>query len=143
MTAEFFSTVNQGNLQSNTRQLIANEIKKFEGKRVHITIKKVQSTRSGQQNRYIHALFTIFTKELNELGNDFTMTEVKELCKAKFSQVEVVNQETGEVIGTRIKGTHEMSKGELNEFIEKVIRWAADMFSITLPYPNEEMLLNI
>jgi len=134
----YFSNVKEGQLQMNVRKKIASELSQFEGKRVEITIKKVGSQRSHQQNRYLHLLFTIFKDALNDLGNEFTMLEVKELCKAKFSLIDVVNQETSEVFGQRIKGTAEMTKGELAEFIESIIRWAADSFHIVLPYPNEQ-----
>jgi len=84
-------------------------------------------------------LFTIFKTSLNDLGNDFTMEEVKEICKYKFGLTDVLNKQTGEVIGQRIKGTHEMSKTEMIEFIESVIRYAAECFDIILPYPSEQI----
>lgn len=140
---QYFSNVKDGNLQNNVRQLIAKELKVFNDKRVSITIEKIKSIRSCQQNRYLHLLFTIFKNELNELGNEFTMEEIKELCKSKFSTIDVFNKETGECIGQRIKGTHEMSKGEMVDFIESVIRWAADMFHIVLPAANEQIDLDI
>jgi hypothetical protein len=79
------------------------------------------------------------TEELNELGNEFTMMEVKDLCKAKFALIDVFNEKTGEVLGQRIKGTSAMNKTELSDFVESVIRWAADSFGIVLPYPNEQL----
>lgn len=142
MKRQYFSNVKNGRLQKNVSELIAEELKAYEGKRIEISIQKLKSTRSEQQNRYIHALFSIFTKALNELGNDFQMVEIKEMCKQKFSTIDVVNEKTGEVIGQRIKGTHEMSKSEMCEFVDKIIIWAADMFHIVLPYPNEEIKLN-
>lgn len=139
---EYYSNVIDGKIQNNVRQQIAKELKHFNGKRVVIRIQKMQSERSIQQNRYIHALFTIFKDNLNELGNEFSMEEVKEMCKFKFALIEVSNEETGEVIGKRIKGTHEMSRVEMMAFIEKIITYAAETFHIILPYPNEEMQLN-
>lgn len=86
-------------------------------------------------------MFTILTKGLNDLGNEFTMIEVKAMMKYKFAKCEVVSDD-GEIIGERIKGTSEMSKLELSTFIDKVISYAADTFNIQIPYPNEEMMLN-
>lgn len=134
---EFFSTVKSGRLQPNTTKNILKALEGLDGKRVCITIEKLSSKRSLQQNKYIHYLFTSFMDGLNELGNDFTMDEVKELCKAKFALIDVVNESTGEIIGKRIKGTSEMTKIELNEFFENIIHWAAETFNITLYYPNE------
>lgn len=142
MKQEFFSGVTNGCLQKNVSGSIAKELQRHEGKRVRIIIERLKSKRSHQQNAYLHLLFTIFTEALNELGNEFQMLEIKELCKCKFATIDVVNEKTGEVIGQRIKGTSEMTKTELNEFIENIIRWAADFFHITLPYPNEELTID-
>lgn len=139
MNHEFYSDVRNGTLQTSTRNKVAELLKYFEGKRIRIVISKAKSKRSEQQNRYLHLLFTIFTDALNDLGNEFKMPEVKELCKTKFALIDVVNEETGEVIGQRIKGTSEMNKTELNEFFENIIRWASEHFGIILPYPNEQL----
>jgi hypothetical protein len=80
----------------------------------------------------------MLTDALNDLGNEFTMLEVKELMKAKYLLIDVVNEKTGEVLGQRIKGTSECTTVELNTFFENVIRWAAEL-GIILPMPNEEL----
>lgn len=138
MKIEIISSVENGTLKRNRTQ-IAEVIKSFEGKEIILTIEKKKKKRTNNQNAYLHALFTIFRNELNALGNKFTMEEVKELCKFKFAKIDVVNEVTGEVVGQRIQGTSEMSTTELNVFIDEVIQWAAEMFKIELPYPNEEM----
>ncbi len=143
MKQEFISLIKDGKLQPSTTNNILKVLSTLEGKRVRVTLEKVSAKRSLQQNAYLHLLFTIFTESLNELGNEFTMDEVKELCKAKFLLVDVMNVETGEVIGQRIKGTSEMTKTELNLFIENIIRWAADYFSIVLPYPSEQLEVSL
>ena len=140
MKFTYYSNVKDGRLQKNVSELIAKELHTFEGKRIELTIQKLKSARSGQQNRYLHLLFTIFKNELNLLGNEFSMDEIKELCKAKFCLIDVVNESSGEVLGKRIKGTSEMTKSEMTDFIESIIRWGAE-FNISLPYPNEEIML--
>lgn len=137
-TFEFFASVKNGKLCDYSRRNFEKQLQQFEGKRVEVRIQyKVQ--RSTKQNRYIHALFTIFTKELNDLGNNFTTEEVKELCKLKFLKTDVANVQTGETLGQRVRGTHELTKEECNDFFEQIIIWAADMFHITLPYPGEKL----
>jgi hypothetical protein len=140
MKLSYYSNVSDnGKLQISVSNAIREDLKRFCGKRVEITIGRYSSKRSHQQNNYVHLLFTIFTQALNELGAEYTMHEIKEMCKKKFATVNVYNKKTGEIIGERVMGTSEMSKIELNEFFEKVIMWAADMFNIVLPYPNEEL----
>ena len=139
---EFFTTIKDGKIQANTGVQIKDFIRTMEGKRVVFKIEKVKSIRSLQQNNYLHLLFTMFKDALNDLGNEYTMEEVKELCKAKFSLIDVVNKDSGECIGQRIKGTHEMGKMEMCEFVDNIIRWAASFFGIILPSPNENVKLN-
>jgi hypothetical protein len=138
MEAVAFGKVSDGILTINSRKSFDNDLKGLKNGLVTITVKR-RNQRSLAQNAYIHLLFTIFKNELNQLGNEFKMEQVKEIAKAKFLTVDVVNESTCECIGQRVKGTHELSKVEMMEFVENVIRWAADMFHITLPYPNEQI----
>ena len=142
MKQEFISSVKNGKLQASTTKSILKVFSGLEGKKVRITVEKLSSKRSHQQNAYLHLLFTIFTDALNDLGNEFNMLEVKDLCKAKFALTDVINEKTGEVLGQRIKGTSEMNKTELSDFVESVIRWASNYFHITLPYPNEQLTID-
>lgn len=138
----YSATVKDGLLKIHARKQFDKDLIMFEAKEVELVLRKKRSRRSGAQNRYIHLLFTIFTNELNSMGNEFTMTEVKELCKAKFLLIDVINESTGEIIGQRIKGTSETTKTEMMHFVDQVIRWAAEYFSITLPLPGEQFELN-
>lgn len=136
------SHVEGGKLTRN-RKLIDDTLRSFEGKNIELTIERKRKKRSCNQNAYLHALFTIFCNELNALGNKFTAEEVKELCKFKFALIDVVNDVTGEIIGQRVQGTSEMTTTELAAFVDDVIQWAAEMFGIELPYPNEEIRIKI
>lgn len=138
----YYSDVKEGKLQKNVSTLLARELNHFEGKRVEITLQRARAKRTTKQNRYLHLLFTIFRDALNELGNEFTLDDIKDLCKLKFAVVDVFNANTGEVIGQKIQGTSDMSKSEMIKFIDEIIIWAADYFHIVLPYPNEEFTLS-
>ena len=138
---EIYCNVENGKVISN-RKLLSDTLSTFKG-RVIITIESAKKKRSGQQNRYLHAAFTILSKELiNYTGDErFTAAMVKEIVKCKFLTVDMINESTAEVIGTRIKSTTELSTFEMNEFIENMIRWAAEQFNINIPYPNENLEL--
>lgn len=137
---ELISPVKNGKLQPSTTKYILKYLSTEEGKRVRITMQRVSAKRSIPQNSYLHLLLTIYTNALNDLGNEFSMVQVKELCKTKFPVFEdVVNKETGEIIGKRRLGTSEMNKEQTSTFYDQIIRWAADMFHIILPYPNEQI----
>lgn len=139
---EFITSVNKGKLSKQATEGIRQTLDKLEGKKCIISIEKLSAKRSEQQNKFIHVLLTAFTSELNALGNEFTMATVKDLCKIKFAMVDVVNSATGEVIGQEMKHTSAMNKIELNEFFEKIIRWASEDFDIQLFYPGEQLEIN-
>lgn len=132
-----FGNIKDGVLSIANRKAFMSELAQMKNGNVTIKVSR-KNQRSLQQNAYLHLLFTIFKNELNQLGNEFTMLEVKDLCKAKYLTVDVVNISTGECIGQRVKGTHELTKIEMMQFVDDVIRWAADFFHIILPYPNEQ-----
>ena len=132
-----FGKIKNGGLSIANRKAFQSELAQMKNGYVTIKVSR-KNQRSLQQNAYLHLLFTIFKNELNQLGNEFTMLEVKDLCKAKYLTIDVVNTNTGECIGQRVKGTHELTKIEMMQFVDDVIRWAADMFHITLPYPGEQ-----
>jgi len=138
---EIYCNVENGKVISN-RKLLADTLATFNG-RVVITIEKAKKKRSGQQNKYLHAAFTILSKELiNYTGDErYSPAAVKEIVKCKFLTVDMVNENTAEVIGQRIKGTSELSTLEMNELYDNMIRWAAEQFNINIPYPNENLQL--
>lgn len=138
---EIYCNVENGRIISN-RKLLADTVATFSG-RVSITIQKAKKTRSNQQNRYLHAAFTILSKELiNYTGDErYTPKVVKDIVKCKFLTVDMINENSGEVIGIRIKSTTQLSTLEMNEFIDNMIRWAAEQFNINIPYPNENLEL--
>ena len=86
----YYSNVKDGQLQMNIRKVFAHNLQHFEGKRVEITLTRAKKKRSKEQNNYIHLLFTIFRDALNDLGNTFTMEDIKDICKLKFAIVDVL-----------------------------------------------------
>lgn len=144
MKLTYYSNVTNGKLQKNVSQIIASELNHFEGKRVEITIQKLKSSRSVQQNNYIHLLFTLFANSFTELtGKKIPMQEWKDMLKFMFAKRDKFDEETGEVIGQYIQGTSEMSKTELCTFIDDIIRYGAEMYSFNLPYPNEQLKVDL
>lgn len=132
------SFVINGSLSRNA-DLLKKAIKNREGKAILITVQEVSRKRTSRQNRYIHRLFTILTSELNDLGNTFSMEQVKAICAYKFLLVEEVDESTGQIIGQRTRGTSELNTSEFNDYFTKVIVWAMETFGIDLPYPDSEL----
>ena len=142
MKLEYFTTPKDGIIGKKVGGEIRHQLKSLEGKRVKITVEKVKKSRSLAQNAYMHLMFTIFKDALNDLGNEFNMPQVKEMLKLKFLKTEVVNEDTGETIGERVRHTSELTTTELNVFIEDVIRYGAEEFNVTIPFPNEQLTID-
>lgn len=138
MRYDFISVIKDDRLQPSVTKGILKVIEGKNGKRFKITIERLSAKRSLAQNNYVHLLFTIFTDALNELGNEFSMLTVKELCKTKFPVYrDVVDLSTGEILGQERIGTKDFTKEEMSIFFDKVIEYGATKFGIKLPYPNE------
>lgn len=132
MKLEYYSDVKGGNLQTNVRKKIAEELKQFEGKRIQIRIEKLKSKRSIQQNRYWWLAMTILG---NELG--YSKEETHELMKFKFLKRERVIEKTGEIL-EYIESTTTLSKPDFADMVTDMVRWAASM-GIVIPLPGEQL----
>lgn len=102
-----------------------------------VTIAERKRQRSSRQNAYYWAVpVHLFHQFLNEQGEAMTKEQTHELMKAKFLRETVVNHETGEVFGERVKSTTELSTSEFAEYLDQCIAWLADMFDIVCPDPD-------
>ena len=131
----------QGNLKVvNRKAFDANLAEFFPNCTVDIIVKKRRVKRSLNQNAFLHVLLTIFSQSLVELTGDksLTMARVKNIVKLKFLKQEVVNTETGELIGEEVLDTSSLTKEQMMIFIEDIYRYAADTFHIVLPNANSQ-----
>jgi septation ring formation regulator EzrA len=136
MRFEYYSNVNEeAHIQLNVSKMIAEDLKNFKGKRVRLTLEKIQSKRSNAQNSLFHMYVGIIARELGYGGQD-GLEEMKEIIKFKFCKIKKVMESTGEEVEF-IQPTHLMKKGEFIELIDSVIRWASAEFCIILPLPSE------
>lgn len=133
MTLKYFSNVTEGKFQKNVSQLIASELRHFEGKRVQLTIEKLKSSRSAEQNRLWWMYITILSKELG-----YSKDEIHEIAKFKFLKCEKVNERTGEIF-EYLGSTAKLSKSEFADLVTELQQWAAQTFSIVLPSPNQQI----
>lgn len=124
---------------------VVNELMKFEGQEISITIEKANKQRSPKQNRYFWLLVTIIQREwLNQTGEYFSNEEIhnyilQNIAKPKFT--------TKEVMGTTIimyaeKSTSKMSKQEFNHLKEQMQGHFKAKFDIELPDPQGECFWN-
>jgi hypothetical protein len=106
-----------------------------------LTIEDFKTKRTLKQNNYMHALFTIFSKEvINHTGDlIYTPEYIKSMAKRKLLYVEDYDK-NGEVC-ERVKDTHELNTQEMVQFIDGLVQWAAERFDIVLPLPKTQQNL--
>ena len=103
------------------------ELLRSSEKPLRVTVENDEPTRSGQQNRRLHKIIGMCSKE-----SGYSIEEMKLTFKSELLQpIEVVK-----VRGFRIpiyKSTAAMKVGELNEFMEGVENLAALWYAVRLP----------
>jgi len=129
----FYSNVTGGKLQRNVSQQIVDLLPSYEGKRVEITIQRLKSTRSAQQNRLWWLYMGIIGSELG-----YTKDECHEIFKYKLLKRERVDERTGEVF-EYLGSTTKLNKTEFAELVNELIRYCAETLQIILPLPNTQL----
>ena len=106
-----------------------------------VTIQKRSRRRSGKQNSYYWAVVVpVVYARLVEYGWDVTVEETHDFLKDRFCRREYIVPETGEVLSV-IKETKSFSTVEFNDYVDRVIRFAAETLDVQVPYPNEQVEL--
>jgi hypothetical protein len=131
MKFTIFSNIKNGKLSKTAVELIQAALRNFEGKRIEITIDKIKSTRSQQQNRYYWGgVVKILSVELG-----YTSEEIHDLLKLKFLKRNIVIGVEEEVI---VKSTTELTKSEFMDYIASIQQWASEL-NIIIPDPNTQV----
>lgn len=140
MTAalEFVAPVVNGRLPEADARRIGEVIRKFDGKRVVISLSEVKKTRSSQQNRYYWScVVRLITDAFRDAGNVVTAEDTHHFLKqhvGKLTQVLVTAD--GEVF--RAPGsTTRLTTTEFSDYVEAVKAWAAEILSLQIPSPDE------
>lgn len=120
-------------------EVIANIVKFGDGF-VEIDMKHKRQ-RSSQQNRYLHGLLIPeFRKALNSVGYDEVKDDVqaKECLKAMFLTRHYESSGSDLPQIPYVRDTSTLTKEEMGDLIEEVIKFAAEHMNYRIPYPNEQ-----
>lgn len=104
-----------------------NAMAAFNGKHVVVYIGKPTKDRTLPQNSYLWGVpYKIIAEET---GSD--------VDSVHYEMVGMFLRESGGTI-PRIKSTTKLSTIEFNEYVDRIIRWAAEFLGLYIPLPNEE-----
>ena len=142
MKAQINSKIVNGKCTTN-KGSISKAFEQFEGKEITITIEKKRRKRSNEQNAYLWGCVYPLVKIgfFESYGEVFSIEEVHEILKMKFNSIDLINEDTGEVV-VAPKSTTKNSKFEQEQYHEHIRNFAKEWFNIHIPLPNEEIFIN-
>ena len=143
MTFTFRTKVENGTIKSQ-RKPLAEAIASFEGKEIEITISKAKKKRSNPQNSYYWGVVIPIVKSgLVDIGYKMTSERTHDFLKERFLKEDLVNEETGEVIGTVSKSTAELTTSQFMDYLAEIQQFSAEFLGVQIPDPNEKSTLQL
>lgn len=110
-------------------------LKSLEGCLVFVEVNKYYPKRSIQSNRYYWAVLNNLVERISE-HTGYTTEELHYTFKDMFLKKDFTNVITGE-IKQGVQSTAKLNSKEFSDFVEKVIRFSAEKFGITILTPEE------
>lgn len=124
----------KGNLNLSNKDVFKNELQKFRGKRVFITVDEEKPMRSNEQNKYY---WGVALKLISD-HTGYTEDEVHEIMLNKFSlKKEIIIGDETHIIKGR---SHNMKTDEFEKYLEDIRRFAAEKLNTIIPLPNEILI---
>lgn len=131
------SSVYNGKLSDQARQMIMQTLRNMEGKQIEIVVKEKKRKRSLSQNAfYWGCVIPAITNMFREHGNSVDNEQVHEFLKSevgKMNQTIVLpDGEVKEICGSSAA----LKTMEFEDYLTKVRAWAAE-WGVVIPLPNE------
>lgn len=126
--------------QITNKKLVRQAFECLKDGRYQVTIES-KNNRSNPQNSYLHGVIIPLVFEgLRDIGYDDVRDkeDAKLIIKTLFLTRSIHNPDNGDTIKI-IRKTSELTTVEMMQFIDDVIKWAAEYLSVQIPLPNEQM----
>ena len=114
-------------IQYDKAYALANYLKGLEQQVVEVVIRKYKSKRSNEQNSYYWGVVLDILSKHTGYESD----EMHEILKFKFLRKRINNEVE------YVQSTTKLNTAEMEEYLEKIRRWAAIELFCTIPLPNE------
>ena len=140
---EITTSIQNGKIKRNAKTVI-DAFKSFEGKNLTLILKPFRNTRSVSQNAYYWGVVIPIWQNIlkTEWGEFYSKEETHEFLKYNCNYLEKVNTDTGEIIRLS-KSTTQNTTSDQEDFHLKCRQLAEEMFSVIIPLPNEQILIEI
>lgn len=146
---EVTAVIKNGTLKPDQQVQYVNELSKLEGKTVLITVVPVEVRSSKQNNYYWGTLIYMIHQDLVSKGwraddldtleydGNLTKHQVHLYMRHKYLVADVFDPKTGNITGSTVRSTSDLTTKEFAEYIELVRLWAVEMLGLNIPDPNE------
>lgn len=134
---EYSGVISKGHLPLLVRHDISNTLKKFEGKRINISIAESQRKRTLRQNRY---WFGILRKHVvpvfRDYGDNWDEFSVHEYVMKQLGYQEILTDHKGNDFVSRTSSSKFTTK-QWEDYMQRARAYLATEHGIGLPLPNE------
>ena len=128
-TPVFTGTVDKGKLILDQPQKYLVQIAALNGKRVELVLRKKRNPRTLRQNAYYHGVVLEILSE--HFGYDHD--EMHDALKYQFLRFR--SDKSPDLIS--VKSTTKLSTEEFNDYVNRIVRFAADKYGIFIPDPHQ------
>ena len=135
----YFSDVRDGKLQRNIAKMIADDLRRFDGKRVCIRLGIKRKNRSLEQNAYYFGVICeCFQRGAKDLwGEEISKEEAHENLKKECNYKELVSQDSGEIFRLS-QSTRNKDTLQYEEYLQRCRMFIFNWFNVVVPLPNEQ-----
>ena len=117
-----------------------NALRSLRDKPVVLTIERESRKRTLQQNkRYFGAIVGAWLLILKGLGyREYDAQTAHEMLASRFLTIEVFNNNTGEIIGRRVRSTTELNTIDFNNFMDQAEQYLLEEWGVTIEQRGED-----
>lgn len=101
---------------------------------ISIELKRNKKRTNPQNAYYWGVVLPLIRNAINELGNEFSIEDTHEYLKLEFNTKEVIVIDELKVLP---QSTAKLTTEEFTIYLEKCIKFAAEILGIVIPLPNE------
>ncbi len=134
LNPKFTATVKDGELLMFNPQGFSDYLKFLEGKKIYVVIKKEETPRSNQQNRYYRGVIVKLLSDHTGHSPDEMHEILKSIFLKRWFELET---KQGIVRHCVIGSTTDLSTVKMEEFNENIRRWAALELGVNIPEPHQ------
>ena len=127
MKRNFYGQVKNNKLEIDQKHLFLNEIKRFDGKKIVLSLEVYCKQRSNRQNRYYWGVIIPMLAE--EFG--YSNMETHEALKFQFLRIQTEGKPD------TCKSTTSLNISDFEAYLITVREWAHSQWEVQIPLPNE------